>query len=150
VALSPRFICVLTWAKNGFCKATYLESGGQWGCGKFFDETPAKQILARFHAVHPLMAIDDNKRTFMFSFDVRWCYRRVGYVTSYQKRSPARIWLKVVRCSGYESDVKQCRQWCNTGRNITQCSLVYSGSCINNRVISVSCETSMPYVTVAY
>jgi len=69
-------------------------------------------------------------------------------VTSYQKRSSARIWLRGVRCSGYESDIKQCFLWCNTGQNITQCSLVYSGSCINNRVVSVSCKTSMPYVTV--
>ena len=38
------------WTKNGFCNAKFSEFGGWWGWGwPFFDETPKRHILGRFH-----------------------------------------------------------------------------------------------------
>jgi len=51
------------WTKNGFCSGKFSEFQGWWGLGwPFFDETPKRHILGRFHAFWAIMRADPFQR----------------------------------------------------------------------------------------
>ena len=66
--------------KNGFCNAKFSEFGGWRGWGwPFFDETPKRYILGRFHAFRAIMRANPFKR---------FVARRLDDKKGHYKKSP--------------------------------------------------------------